>query len=167
MRRCILLFFCVSVAACSPKHFTGERTVQSTQHSVMADSASVSRWLRETVSQIMTEQTETMATTETETVREIFSAPDTSGVQYVVERDVTRQTAKSKTSTGRKASTAAEKEEKADSLQTVQADVDITSTASETVQMKKRRPFPWWCYLVMACAALAGGYFLYRKVKIV
>lgn len=165
MRRCILLFFCV-LAACSPKHYSGELTAQSYQQSAMADSSSVSRSLRETVTQSVAEESETDVTTETETVVEVFSAPDTAGVQYVIQRETTRQKTQSKTSTGRTKEMESDKLETSDSLQVSAAAMECTSQMSDVVDIKTKRPLPWWSYLAAAAAAALALFYVIRRNRI-
>ena len=145
-------------AACSPKHYSGERTAVSTQRSVLADSTSVSRWLRESLSRVMWEQIESTADSESETIREVFSEPDSSGVQYVVQREVIRQSGRSETRTGRKAESEQKLEEVSDSVRTVDQEGQAEQIRTESVEMKTRRAVPWWVFL-LGIAAISGAVF--------
>lgn len=145
-------------AACSPKHYSGERTAISTQRSVLADSASVSRWLRESLSEALCEQIETTADTESETVREVLSAPDSTGTQYVVQREVIRQSGRSETKVGRKVETGRQLEEVSDSVRTVDQEGQAEQIRTESVEMKTRRAVPWWVFL-LGIAAISGAVF--------
>lgn len=152
-------------AACSPKHYSGERTAVSTQRSVLADSASVSRWLRESLSEALCEQIETTADTESETVREVLSAPDSTGTQYVVQREVIRQSGRSETKAGRKVETGRQLEEVADSIRTVEQEVQADQIQEESVEVKTRRAVPWWAFLVGIAAVACAAYYALRRAS--
>ena len=167
MHRCIFIVFCVlGIAACSPKHYIGEQTAQSSQQSATADSVSVSRSLRETVAQSVNEGSETLVVTETETVVEILSEPDSTGVQHVKQRETTRQKTQSKTSVGRISETDSQRQETVDSLQVSEASQKSSSELTNAVELKTRRPVPGWIYVVGLAAALFAACYLFKRIRL-
>ncbi len=168
MRRCIFFVFCVFffLPSCSPKHYIGERTGRAFQQSVLADSSSVSRWLQATVSQLVSESMEKVEHTESEEVREIYSEPDSTGAQYVLQRDVIRHSSQTQITSGRTEDVRTETAESSDSLALHNSVTIGEEMTAESAELVRKRPLPWWMFAGMLAAVGASLFFLIRRYKI-
>lgn len=144
MRKCIFSFFCVlALAACSPKTFSGVQEARASAHTQITDSTAVSSWVRASIQEYIDEHFERVESLRTETVREILSAPDSSGRQHVVERSTTHTVSGAHTQAGTSAQTIQQLEERrdsvavADSLGTESAEIREEIKSGEAVASKR------------------------------
>ena len=98
MRKCIFLFSCVlALASCSPKIYSGVQDVRALDEARRRDSIAFERRMEARLQELVEQRFERIESQQTETVHEVYSAPDTSGHQYVVERSTTHTVAGSST----------------------------------------------------------------------
>lgn len=98
MRKCIFFFFCVlALASCSPKTFSGVQDVRALQEARRRDSIAFERRMEVLLRELVDQRFERIESQQSETVHEVYSAPDTAGRQYVVERSTTHTVAGSST----------------------------------------------------------------------
>lgn len=164
MRKCIFSFFCVlALAACSPKTFSGVQEARASAHAQLYDSAAVSRWVNASLQEYIDKHFERVETLRTETVREVLSAPDSAGVQHVVERSTTHTVSGARTQAGASLQKTQQLEERRDSVAV--ADSVRTEKAEIYEEIKeapaKRAPWlPWYVYVGGLVAALLCGVYL-------
>ena len=98
MRKCIFLFSCVlALASCSPKIYSGVQDVRAFDEARRRDIIAFERRMEARLQELVEQRFERIESQQTETVHEVYSAPDTSGRQYVVERSTTHTVAGSST----------------------------------------------------------------------
>ena len=98
MRKCIFLFSCVlALASCSPKIYSGVQDVRALEEARRRDSIALERRMEARLQELVEQRLERIESQQTETVHEVYSAPDTSGRQYVVERSTTHTVSGSST----------------------------------------------------------------------
>lgn len=169
MRKCIFFFFCVSaLAACSPKTFSGVQEARAFTHTQLVDSVYLRSWLEARMQQYIQQSFERVDSTKTETVREILSAPDSAGNQYVVERSTTSSVSGSSTKAGK--TTAVEQQILQEVDSTAVRDSVNTSVAEIREEYEqntgKRAPWcPWYVYLGGLLVALVLGVYLGSRGK--
>ena len=169
MRKCIFSFFCVlALAACSPKIFSGVQEARASAHAQLYDSVAVSRWVNASLREYIDKHFERVENIQTETVREILSAPDSAGVQHVVERSTTHTVSGSRTQAGSSSQKTQQLQERTDSV----AVADSVRTESAELREEfeqapaKRAPWlPWYVYVGGLVAALLCGLYLGWKYR--
>ena len=169
MRKCIFSFFCVlALAACSPKTFSGVQEARASAHAQLYDSAAVSRWVNASLQEYIDKHFERIERIQTETVREVLSAPDSTGLQHVVERSTTHTVTGARTHAASSIQKNQQMQERTDSV----AVADSVRTESAELreefseQPAKRAPWlPWYVYVGGLVAALMCGLYLGWKVR--
>ena len=164
MRKCIFSFFCVlALAACSPKIYSGVQEASASTHAQLYDSVAVSGWIRASLQEYIDQHFERVETLRTETVREVLSAPDSAGVQHVVERSTTHSVSGARTQAGSSTQKTQQLEERRDSV----AVADSVKTESAEIREEfeeapvKRAPWlPWYVYVCGLAVALLCGVYL-------
>lgn len=117
MRKCIFFFFCVlALASCSPKIYSGVQDVRAFEEARRRDSIALERRMEARLQELVEQRFERIESQQTETVREVYSAPDTAGRQYVVERSTTHTASGSSTVASSHASREQQLLEKTDSV---------------------------------------------------
>ena len=169
MRKCIFSFFCVlALAACSPKTFSGVQEARASSHAQLYDSAAVSRWVNASLQEYIDKHFERVENIQTEIVREILSAPDSAGVQHVVERSTTHTVTGARTQAGSSSQKTQQLQERRDSV----AVADSVRTESAEIREEfekapaKRAPWlPWYVCVGGLVAALWCGLYLGWKFR--
>lgn len=171
MRKCIFSFFCVlALAACSPKTYSGVQEARASAHTQIADSSAVSSWVRASIREYIDEHFERVETLRTETVREVLSAPDSTGRQHVVKRSTTHTVSGAHTQAGTSAQTIQQRKELrdsvavADSIRTESAEIreEIKSVPSRDQVGTKLK---WRAYVFGALILMMLGFYLGWKVR--
>lgn len=164
MRQCIFSFFCVfALASCSPKIVSGVQEVRALETDSSRDSVAVARWVDERMSLWQERTVERTEDQQTETVREVFSAPDTAGRQWVVERSTTRTESGASTRAG--SITKHEQQTAAHTDSVAVADTSRLEAAEirEEVEAKGKSGAswcPWYVYLSALLLAAICGFLL-------
>lgn len=164
MRKCIFSFFCVfALASCSPKIVSGVQEVRALETDRARDSVAVAHWIDERLSSWREQTVERTEENRTETVREIFSAPDTAGRQWVVERSTTRTEAGASTRAGSVTRQEHQAVERTDSVAV--ADTSRLEAAEIREEVEKRADsraafLPWYVYLSALLMAVICGFLL-------
>lgn len=163
MRKCIFFFFCVcALASCSPKTFCGVRDARAFEHAQLLDSVSVRCWLDARLQEYAERSFERAESLRTETVREVFSDPDTLGRQHLVERSVTRSVSGTSTRAASQVARATQLQEHADSVAVADScRVEVAEIREEIEQEPSpRASWPWYKYVAGLAVALLLGLFL-------
>ena len=169
MRKCIFSFFCVlALAACSPKTFSGVQEARASAHAQLYDSAAVSRWVNASLQEYIDKHFERIENIQTETVREVLSAPDSTGLQHVVERSTTHTVSGARTQAGSSSQKTQQLQERTDSVAV--ADSVRTEEAEiyeeiEEAPAKRAAWLPWYVYVGGLVAALLCGLYLGWKFR--
>ena len=163
MRKCIFFFFCVlALASCSPKTFSGVRDARAFEHAQLLDSVSVRRWLDARLQEYAERRFERAESLHTETVREVFSDPDTLGRQHLVERSVTRSVSGTSTRAASQSARTGQLQEHTDSVAVADSSsVEVEEIREEIEQgPSPRASWPWYTYVAGLGVALLLGLFL-------
>lgn len=158
-------FVCLLVlAACSPRYFNGGQVARTSSHKSASDSTAVHRTIDYSSTSGLQQNIDWKSSMDVTTVKEVLSAPDSSGRQYVIERTTT--TAKTKSQS---ASTATQKKE-----ENLQASVDSTSHVEkeQTQQTEQEKNFstkvrvgpPWYVWVIGVLILTAAVYLLFKRV---
>lgn len=164
MRQCIFSFFCVfALASCSPKIVSGVQEVRALETDRSRDSVAVARWVDERMNLWQERTIERTEDEQTETVREVFSAPDTAGRQWVVERSTTRTESGASTRAG--SITRHEQQTAAHTDSVAVADTSRLEAAEirEEIEAKGKSGaswMPWYVYLSALLLAAICGFLL-------
>ena len=169
MRKGIFSFFCVlALAACSPKIYSGVQEASASTHAQLYDSTAVSSWVRASLQEYIDKHFERVENVQTETVREVLSAPDSTGAQHVVERSTTHTVSGARTQAGSSTQKTQQLEERRDSV----AVADSVKTESAEIREQfeetpvKRAPWlPWYVYAAGLVAALLCGLYIGWKYR--
>ncbi len=161
MRKCIFFFFCVfALISCSPKIYSGVQDVRALEEARRRDSIAFERRMEARLQELVEQRFERIESQQTETVHEVFSAPDTSGRQYVVERSTTHTVAGSSTVASSVSAREQQLLEKTDSVAiTDSAKVDLTEIheEEEVAPAPSARRSRWYIYIIGLVAALLAG----------
>ena len=156
-------FVCLLVlAACSPRYFNGGQVARTSSHKSASDSTGVHRTIDYSSTSGLQQNIDWKSSMDVTTVKEVLSAPDSSGRQYVIERTTT--TAKTKSQ-----SAATQKKE-----ENLQASVDSTSHVEkeQTQQTEQEKNFstkvrvgpPWYVWVIGVLILTAAVYLLFKRV---
>ena len=141
-------FVCFLVlAACSPRYFNGGQVARTSSHESASDSTGVHRTIDYSSISGLQQNIDWKSSMDVTTVKEVLSAPDSSGRQYVIERTTT--TAKTQSQS---ASTATQTKE-----ENLQASVDSTS------HVEKRFGPPWYVWCIGILVIIAAVYLLFKR----
>lgn len=157
-------FVCFLVlAACSPRYFNGGQVARTSSHESASDSTGVHRTIDYSSISGLQQNIDWKSSMDVTTVKEVLSAPDSSGRQYVIERTTT--TAKTQSQS---ASTATQTKE-----ENLQASVDSTSHVEkeQTQQTEQEKTFstkvrfgpPWYVWCIGILVIIAAVYLLFKR----
>ena len=169
MRKCIFSFFCVfALASCSPKIASGVQEVRALDETRQLDSAALKRWIFEEMKEYVDSRFEREERSQTETVREVLSDPDTAGRQHVVERSTTRSVSGATTRAGSSAGRVRQLQERTDSVSvTDSSHVEEAEIYEEMDAGVARKPFiPWYVYVGAMIFAVIVGFILGARSRI-
>ncbi|MBP3202325.1 MAG: hypothetical protein J6M31_01815 [Bacteroidales bacterium] len=151
------------LAACSPRYFNGGQVARTSSHESAADSTGVHRTIDYSSISGLQQNIDWKSSMDVTTVKEVLSAPDSSGRQYVIERTTT--TAKTQSQS---ASTATQTKE-----ENLQASVDSTSHVEkeQTQQTEQKKNFstkvrvgpPWYVWVIGVLILTAAVYVLFKR----
>ena len=159
MRKCIFSIFCVfALVSCSPKILSGKQDVSAFEQTAAIDSVQLRRIIDERMEAYFSSWMEKDAEQQSETVREVFSEPDSTGRQHVTERSTT-------VTSGRTRTTAQSNAAKAE--RTIQATDSVavrdTSRVAELEEHKEQEIkggstwLPWYAYAAGLLVAVIIG----------
>lgn len=161
MRKCIFFFFCVlALASCSPKIYSGVQDVRALEEARRRDSIALERRMEARLQEIVEQRIERTESQQTETVREVYSAPDTAGRQYVVERSTTHTASGSSTVASSHAAREQQLLEKTDSVAVAdsssveQLEIHEEEEVAPALAARRSR---WYLYIIGLVAALLAG----------
>lgn len=163
MRKCIFSFFCVfALASCSPKIASGVQEVRALDETRQLDSTALRRWISDELKEYVDSRFEREESSQTETVREVLSDPDTAGRQYVVERSTTRSVSGASTRAGSSAGRVRQMEERTDSVAVADSSHAESAEIYEEVDTGVGgKPFmPWYVYIGAMVLAVIVGFIL-------
>jgi cobalamin biosynthesis Mg chelatase CobN len=152
-----------ALASCSPKIVSGVQEVRALETDRSRDSVAVARWVDERMNLWQERTVERTEDQQTETVREVFSAPDTAGRQWVVERSTTRSESGASTRAGSVTRKAQQTTERTDSVAV--ADTSRVEAAEIREEVEKKADsrvsfIPWYVYLSALLLAVICGFLL-------
>ena len=161
MRKCIFFFFCVlALASCSPKIYSGVQDVRALEEARRRDSIALERRMEARLQELVEQRIERIESQQTETVHEVYSAPDTAGRQYVVERSTTHTTSGSSTVASSHAVREQQLLEKTDSVAVADSSnveqLEIHEE-EEVAPAPSARRSRWYIYIIGLVAALLAG----------
>lgn len=157
--QCRYLFLCVALSACSPLHYYGERVTGTYTQQAVVDSVSLQRMMDRVVHEEIAKQLNVRNWSDGTEVKEIYSAPDSVGRQYLMERT----TSTGSTHTETTASSSHRKDEQ------IQEKVDSSGhKTSEYIEIKQEerkteaKADGWspWRYLPVLLVVLVLGFLL-------
>ena len=159
MRKCIFSIFCVfALASCAPKIYSGVQDVSAFEQTAAIDSVQLRRIIEERVEAYVSRRLEQDAEMQSETVREVFSEPDSAGRQHVTERSTTVTSGRTRTTAQSSSAKAEQKIQVTDSLS-----VRDTSSVAEVEEhqeqeIKGRTGWPWYAYAAGLLIAVLVGF---------
>lgn len=155
--RCRYLFLCVTLAACSPLYYHGEQVARSYQEESSIDSVALQRLVDRVVHEELDKQLEVHQWSDGMAVTETFSAPDSTGAQYLMERTTTTRTSRTETSASSSNRKDERYREKEDSTSVAfSQDIEVKEE-EKTVDAKKEGWMPWYIYAVALLIGLFIG----------
>ena len=160
-------FVCFLVlAACSPRYFNGGQVARTYSQEAASDSTNLHKTIDYSSVSGLQQNIDWRSSMDVTTVKEILSAPDSAGRQYVIERTTTtaKQNAQSKT------------EAKQSKVENVLTAVDSTSheTKEQVQQVEQEKTFstkvrvgpPWYVWIIGILVLLIAVYVLLKRFKI-
>ena len=166
MRRSIVfLCYFLALTACSPRSFSGERAVRTYSLSDTADSAAVRRWLDKAVQESVEQHVQTVFDFDAVTVRETFSAPDSTGAQYVTSKSTTRAQGRSVSTAGTESTRAEKVSGGMDSTAVASTHGEALTERREQIGGEVRGWLPWYVYVTVLVGAAVLGLVLSFRGK--
>lgn len=163
--KCRYLFLCLVLASCSPLYYSGEQVARTFNQETSIDSASLHRLLDRVVHDELEKQLDVHHWADESSVKETFSAPDSTGKQYLLERTTTSSSAHTETSAHSSHRQDEQYQEKVDSS-SFKSSEDIEMKEEEkTITAKADGWMPWYIYAAALLGALVLGFALGVKKK--
>lgn len=161
-----LFYVCLfALAACSPRNFSGGQVARAFERHTSIDSASFRSLVDRMVHEELQKHLDIREWMDQTIVKEILSAPDSAGVQHVIERTTTTQSNRKETA----ASVSQSKEEKileqADSTVVHSSDSTLMKEEEKTFEKEVKGWMPWYVYAAALCVAVLLGAILAWKFK--
>ena len=151
----IIVIICFGIGSCGMQKKMQESRETSAHSSETSSEYSVLDQKVESMArEMLSEKIESLTLQDLTTIKEIYSEPDSSGRQYVVERTRTViNTSISEKQTGQRVA------EQSDSMAMDIGKIvkkEMESDTAEFVAKKEKRKPPWWPVLILAVAVFAG-----------
>lgn len=161
-----LFYVCLfALAACSPRNFSGGQVARAFSHDGNIDSASFRSLVDRMVHEELQKRLDIREWMDQTIVKETLSAPDSAGVQHVIERTTTTQSGRKETS----ATVSQAKDEKtleqSDSTVLHSSDSTMMKEEEQTFEREVKGWLPWYVYAAALCVAVLLGAILAWKFK--
>lgn len=158
MRKCIFSIFCVfALVSCSPKILSGKQDISAFEQTAAIDSAQLRRIIDERMEAYFSSWMEKDAEQQSETVREVFSEPDSTGRQHVTERSTTRTSGRTRTTAQSSAGKAEQTIRVTDSLSVRDTSSVAELEEHQKQEIKSHTGWAWYEYLAgLLVAAIIG-----------
>ena len=164
--KCRYLFFVfLALAACSPLFYNGEQVARSFSQESAMDSASVQRLVDRVVHDELQKQLEVHHCTNGTYVKETFSAPDSSGRQFLMERTTSTSSSRTEASASSLHKQDEVFQEKVDSTTVKSSETMELKEEEKTITAKADGWMPWYIYAAALVGAFVLGFILARRKK--
>ena len=164
MRRYLILFFCVyAIAACSPRYYHGEQAAVALNHAQSSETTSAQKRMEQYVRDALQQWQNMNSWTDQVSVKEVMSAPDSSGAQHVTERITTTTRHHLESASGTNSETETALKERSDSSMSAAHENTAFREEEMVVSGKVSGPIPWYVVVVSLVGAVVVGLFLAMK----
>ena len=155
----------LALAACSPKLYRGEHVAKASVQENSVDSSAVSIGRESSAVENVSSSVDTDSWTTQITVTEKFSAPDSTGRQFMTERTTTAATKHDTSSSKLAQEKSTDNREHIDSTVVSSHSQDIEQEEETKIESKARRGVPWYVYAIVLAVGFGAGIAIGVKIK--